>query len=1589
MLKPSKAYAWRSAAARPARKALCLALSVFLLCQGAAAPLAAGYRPATSGAEDYPAAATVAVQEGGAKDPDAVAARTPIPGAMGPALDLEGRPLPANPDQMASADARSMAGGKAAGEAKRAAENWLRQFGTARLDLLGSFHGGALDLLFPLQDSGTSLIFLQLGARRTNLLQESYRTTVNLGLGYRHFGDGYMAGGNAFLDQDVSRGHRRLGLGAEWWADYLKFGMNGYFRLSDWKRSPDARDYRERPAHGWDIRTEGYLPQYPQLGGKLMFEKYYGDEVGLFGASNRQRNPSAWTLGVSYTPAPAVTLGLDHRMGQGGKSDTSFRLGLKYAIGVPLAKQMQPGEVAGSRKLAGMRMDLVERNNEIVLEYKKNDPMTIQLPASASGYPQAVISFPVRLAGADAAPRIEWSGSAAAYAMPYGGGAAGSMKLPDYRSDGANSYQLMAIATDAHGRKIRSNVMNVNVNPLSVSVDRSKATAIADGVDSVRFTAQVRGVQAEAMAGRAVAWALKGAGTIRESSNRTDANGAAYAVVSSKVAAMIEIEATESQGFKGASEAEFLDDQIRLGVAQLDVAPASMLANGKDKAVLKATVKDGKGNAAGAGVAVDWTATGGQLAGPGSKTDANGVAVMELLSATVPGAAVVTARAGASDPGKTRSVEFLLDVSDAKVVLLTAGKTTALADSIDTVTLTATVTDGRGNPVGAGVAVNWSASMGTLGASASNTDANSQATVVLTAPAAVGTAIVTARGASGDAGKTAVIAFVADAANARVVSLVPGEASGVANGTDGVVLTAAVEDGSGNRVGAGVAVSWTTTLGAIATTSATNASGQATALLTAPLIPGTATITATAAKGDAGKTVSVGFAVDVQRARVVALTPSKTSGLANGADTVVFSATVNDGRGNPVGAGVAVLWTTDRGTIAASSVTNADSVAIAVLTAPAVAGAATVTARCAPATPAARGAAGDPGKTAAIAFTADASSARVVALSSSKTAGLANGLDTVTFTATVADAAGNAVGAGVAVSWATSLGTLSAQVSKTDAGSQATIVLTAPSVVGVAAVTAKAASGDGGQSTSITFAANQVAAYVVALSPSKIYAIANGADTVTYTATVQNVAGNPVGAGVRVRWSTSAGTLASAVSVTDASSQATIVLTTSTKAGIASVTAKSAADDSGMTMNVVFQADQSTARVVEISTIRGEVMYLNGTASVLATVHDANGNQVGEGVTVRWSTDFGSLQCAADMSETNAAGVAWCDLRPEQDKAGVATVKARAPGADPGKNIRISFIRDASRDAVIQVYPSKSAGVADGKDSVTLRADVRDWWGDPVGPGVTVNWTTTGGTLAASSSATGANSEATMVLTAPSKAGTVSVTATAKESAVDKGKIATLTFTSDASSSRVGNASASKTGMLANGRDTVILTAEVLDGDGNAAGEGLVVNWSTSLGVLDGPASRTNANGVATAVLTAGTVAGEALVSAKAGAGDAGRAIRVALNPDPLSARVISLSSSKTKGVADGRDTATLKAVVQDAYGNLEGAGVTVNWRTNLGMLAAPSSTTDARGVATIVLRAPTTAGTAVLTARAAAADGGKTIRMGFEKGGGKLPTQP
>ena len=263
---------------------------------------------------------------------------------------------------------------------KGAAQDFLGKFGTAQLQFdisdKGSFNNINAKLFSPWYDTEDTLIFTQLSFQE----YEHNRRIGNFGIGQRWdvADKTWLLGYNVFLDHDFQRSHNRLGIGAEAWTDYMKFAINYYHPLSDWKNSRDFDDYLERAARGFDVRFQGYLPQYPHLGGSLMYEQYYGDKVALFGKDNLQKDPRAITASIDYTPVPLFTVKAEHKRGQDSKKETKAELTMNYRIGMPLKDQMDPDMVQAARSLKGSRYDLVDRNNYIVLEYKEKK-MTVDL----------------------------------------------------------------------------------------------------------------------------------------------------------------------------------------------------------------------------------------------------------------------------------------------------------------------------------------------------------------------------------------------------------------------------------------------------------------------------------------------------------------------------------------------------------------------------------------------------------------------------------------------------------------------------------------------------------------------------------------------------------------------------------------------------------------------------------------------------------------------------------------------------------------------------------------------------------------------------------------------------------------------------------------------------------------------------------------------------------------------------------------------------------------------------------------------------------------------------------------------------------
>ncbi|WP_340619037.1 inverse autotransporter beta domain-containing protein, partial [Xenorhabdus entomophaga] len=405
--------------------------------------------------------------------------------------------LSSSPSQLTE-QAKSYALGKVNGAISTEAQKWLSGFGTARinfsLDKKGKLDNSSLDLLLPFYDNKADwLFFSQLGYRH-----KDSRHTLNLGLGGRYFTPHWMYGLNTFFDNDVTGKNKRLGFGGEVWTDYAKFSANTYWRLSKWHQSPNEWDYEERPANGYDINGEFFLPAYPNLGGKLSYEQYFGDNVALFNRNTKQKDPNLARIGLNYTPVPLMTMGVDYKLGSSGHSETLFLANLNYRFGVPFGVQISPGSVASMRTLAGSRHDLVERNNDIVLDYQKKPEFNLSLPNVLSGYSAQHVTVTPKITAEKLLRKIIWKPNEE---FSKRGGAFTSrgksveLDLPKYVVNGTNNFTLSAIAEVEGSNKLNTTQMNVVIDPFAIK-DQSikpsgKGPVIANGKPAYDLTATV------------------------------------------------------------------------------------------------------------------------------------------------------------------------------------------------------------------------------------------------------------------------------------------------------------------------------------------------------------------------------------------------------------------------------------------------------------------------------------------------------------------------------------------------------------------------------------------------------------------------------------------------------------------------------------------------------------------------------------------------------------------------------------------------------------------------------------------------------------------------------------------------------------------------------------------------------------------------------------------------------------------------------------------------------------------------------------------------------------------------------------------
>ncbi|MDM4855606.1 inverse autotransporter beta domain-containing protein [Escherichia coli] len=629
--------------------------------------------------------------------------------------------LSSQPDSDAT---RNFITGMATAKANQEIQEWLGKYGTARVKLNVdkdfSLKDSSLEMLYPIYDTPTNMLFTQGAIHRTD-----DRTQSNIGFGWRHFsGNDWMAGVNTFIDHDLSRSHTRIGVGAEYWRYYLKLSANGYIRASGWKKSPDIEDYQERPANGWDIRAEGYLPAWPQLGASLMYEQYYGDEVGLFGKDKRQKDPHAISAEVTYTPVPLLTLSAGHKQGKSGENDTRFGLEVNYRIGEPLAKQLDTDSIRERRVLAGSRYDLVERNNNIVLEYRKSEVIRIALPERIEGKGGQTLSLGLVVSKAThGLKNVQWEAPSllAEGGKITGQGSQWQVTLPAYRPGKDNYYAISAVAYDNKGNASKRVQTEVVITGAGMSADRTALTLdgqsriqmLANGNEQRPLVLSLRDAEGQPVTGMKdqikTELAFKPAGNIVTRSLKATKSQAKptlgeFTETEAGVAGTYEI--TASAGNDQPSNAQsvtFVADKTTATISSIEVIGNRAVADGKTKQTYKVTVTDANNNllkdsdvtltASSENLVLDPKGT--------AKTNEQGQAVF-TGSTTIAATYTLTAKveqANGQVSTKTAESKFVADDKNAVLAASPERVDSLVADGKTTATMTVTLMAGV-NPVG-------------------------------------------------------------------------------------------------------------------------------------------------------------------------------------------------------------------------------------------------------------------------------------------------------------------------------------------------------------------------------------------------------------------------------------------------------------------------------------------------------------------------------------------------------------------------------------------------------------------------------------------------------------------------------------------------------------------------------------------------------------------------------------------------------------------------------------------------------------------------------------------------------------------------
>ncbi|HBA2726741.1 TPA: inverse autotransporter adhesin YeeJ [Escherichia coli] len=1438
-------------------------------------------------------------------------------------------------EDMNSEQAANMARGWASSQASGAMTDWLSRFGTARITLGVdedfSLKNSQFDFLHPWYETPDNLFFSQHTLHRTD-----ERTQINNGLGWRHFTPTWMSGINFFFDHDLSRYHSRAGIGAEYWRDYLKLSSNGYLPLTNWRSAPELdNDYEARPANGWDVRAEGWLPAWPHLGGKLVYEQYYGDEVALFDKDDRQSNPHTITAGLNYTPFPLMTFSAEQRQGKQGENDTRFAVDFTWQPGSAMQKQLDPNEVAARRSLAGSRYDLVDRNNNIVLEYRKKELVRLTLTDPVTGKSGEVKSLVSSLQTKYALKgyNVEATALEAAGGKVVTTGKDILVTLPAYRFTSTpetdNTWPIEVTAEDVKGNLSNREQSMVVVQAPTLSqkdssVSLSTQTLSADSHSTATLTFIAHDAAGNPVIGLVLSTRHEGVQDITLSEWKDNGDGSYTQILTTgamsgtltlmpqlngvdaakapAVVNIISISSSRTHSSIKIDKDRYLSGnpiEVTVELRDENDKPVKEQKQQLNNAVSIDNVKPG--------VTTDWkeTADGVYKATYTAYTKGSGLTAKLLMQ---------------NWNEDLHTAGFIIDANpqSAKIATLSASNNGVLANENAANTVSVNVADEGSNPIN-----DHTVTFAVLSGSATSfnnqntakTDVNGLATFDLkSSKQEDNTVEVTLENG---VKQTLIVSFVGDSSTAQV-ELQKSKNEVVADGNDSATMTATVRDAKGNLLNdVKVTFNVNSAEAKLSQTEVNSHDGIATATLTS-LKNGDYRVTASVSSGSQANQQVI-FIGDQSTAALTLSVPSGDITVTNTAP-LHMTATLQDKNGNPL-KDKEITFSVPNDVASRFSISNSgkgmtdsNGTTIASLTGT-LAGTHMITARLANS---------NVSDTQPMTFVADKDRA-VVVLQTSKAEIIGNGVDETTLTATVKDPSNHPV-AGITVNFTMPQGvaanfTLENNgIAITQANGEAHVTLKGKKA-GTHTVTATLGNNNTSDSQPVTFVADKTSAQVV-LQMSKDEITGNGVDNATLTATVKDQFDNEVNNLPVTFSSASSGlTLTPGVSNTNESGIAQATL-----AGVAfgeqTVTASLANNGASDNKTVHFIGDTAAAKIIELTPVPDSIIAgtpQNSSGSVItATVVDNNGFPV-KGVTVNFTSRTNSAEMTnggqAVTNEQGKATVTYTNTRSLiESGARPDTVEASLENGSSTLSTSINVNADASTAhlTLLQaLFDTVSAG-----DTTNLYIEVKDNYGNGVPQQeVTLRVSPSEGVTPSNNAIYTTNHDGNFYASfTATKAGVYQVTATLENG---DSMQQTVTYVPNVANAEITLA-ASKDPLIADNNDLTTLTATVADTEGNAIAntevtftlpEDVKANFTLS----DGGKAITDAEGKAKVTLK-GTKAGAHTVTASMTGGKSEQLV-VNFIADTLSAQV-NLNVTEDNFIANNVGMTTLQATVTDGNGN-------------------------------------------------------------------------